>query len=75
MENPEADSKKGIPSNSGVFLCNASKLQVTVQEKHFRLERDEEAFIESLRENMGNHYKMNQFLSNKTGGNSRSDEN
>ena len=75
MENPEADYKKGIPSNCGTFLQNSNTVHITVQEKHYRLERDEEAFIQSLRDNMANHQQMTQFLNNKTGGNSRSEEN
>ena len=54
MENPEADSQKGRPSNSALFLFNDTKLDICIKENHYRLERDEEAFIKSLRENMGN---------------------
>jgi hypothetical protein len=75
MENPEADSKKGAATNSCVFMLNNTEVDVKVQEKHYRLERDEEAFIESLRENMGSHEQMTQFLNNKAGDISRSNEN
>ena len=55
MESPEADSKKGIKRNTALFLLNSDTLDVKVQEKHYRMERDEEAFIKKLRENMNNH--------------------
>jgi len=45
MESPEADSKKGLKKNSAVFLLNNQEIEVTIQEKHFRLDRDEESFI------------------------------
>jgi len=67
MENPEADSQKGRPSNSAIFLLNNTELDVCIKENHYRLERDEEAFIKSLRNNMGNQAKMTQFLNTKTG--------
>jgi len=52
MESPENDSQKGIKRNSALFLLNSTTLEVTVQEKHFRLEKDEEAFIKQIREKM-----------------------
>tara|TARA_B110000285_G_C14924789_1_gene514441 strand:- start:270 stop:491 length:222 start_codon:yes stop_codon:yes gene_type:complete len=58
MENPEADSKKGRPNNSAVFLLNNTLLNVCIKENHYRLERDEEAFLKSLRENMGSKAQM-----------------
>ena len=54
MESPEADSKKGLKRNAGVFLLNSHDIKVEIKERHFRLERDEEAFIEELRKNMNN---------------------
>ena len=68
MENPEADSKKGRPSNSALFLMNETKLDICIKENHYRLERDEEAFIKSLRANMGNQAKMNQYINTKGDG-------
>ena len=66
MENPEADSEKGRKTNSALFLLNNTLLDICIKENHFRLERDEEAFIKSLRENMNNQQQMTQFL-NKGG--------
>lgn len=67
MENPEADSQKGRPTNSAIFLLNNTQLDICIKENHYRLERDEEAFIKSLRDNMGTQAKMTQFLNTKTG--------
>jgi len=52
MESPEADSNKGIKRNQALFLWNDSKLDINIQEKHFRLEKDEEAFIKQIRDKM-----------------------
>ena len=68
MESPEADSEKGRPSNSAIFLLNNTLLDVCIKENHYRLERDEDAFLKSLRENMGSNAKMTQFLNTKAGG-------
>ena len=54
MENPEADSKKGRLINSALFLLNDTNLEICIKENHYRLERDEDAFIKSLRSSMGN---------------------
>jgi len=50
MESPEADSMKGLPRNSAIFLYNDSSnlLSMSVHERHFKLERDEEAFLKQL---------------------------
>ena len=58
MENPEADSEKGRKTNSALFLLNNTLLDIEIRENHFRLERDEEAFIKSLRDNMNNQQQM-----------------
>ena len=46
MESPEADSKKGVKRNTALFLLNNPKeMSIRVQERHYKIERDEEAFI------------------------------
>lgn len=50
MEDPEADSKKGQPRNSAVFLLNDKKVTIMISEKQFRLEFDEEAMLATLRD-------------------------
>ena len=50
METPELNSKKGQKANSAIFLLNDTNLDIVVEEKHFNLERDEEAFIKAMQE-------------------------
>lgn len=45
MEHPEADSPKGRPRNSAVFLLNDRMVTIVIQEKQFRLEYDEEEMM------------------------------
>lgn len=68
MENPEADSKKGLTTNSALFFLNNTNVDISIKEHHYRLERDEEEFLKSLRDNMTSHAQMTQFLNNKAGG-------
>jgi len=68
MENTEEEYKKGINKNTALFLLNDNVVQIQIQENHYRLERDEEAFIKQLRDNMSNQATMQQFLNQKAGG-------
>lgn len=68
IENPEADSEKGRPTNSCIFLLNSESLDITIFERQYRIERDEQAFIEMMQKNMGSQAQMEQFLNNRAGG-------
>jgi hypothetical protein len=68
MESPEADSKKGIKRNSALFLLNSDVLNISVQEKHFKMERDEEALIKQLRSKMNSQNELDTMLNSKQGG-------
>lgn len=52
MENPEADSKKGRPRNSALFLLNDKKVTLSIVEKQFRLEFDENAMLATMRDGL-----------------------
>lgn len=57
-----------MAANAAVFMLNSSSLQVRVQERHFKLEQDEEAFMREMQANMGDQARMEQFLNQKAGG-------
>lgn len=54
MENPSADSQKGRDSNSAIFLLNNNQIDISIEEKQYKMQQDEEAFIKKLKENMPN---------------------
>lgn len=72
MESPEADSEKGISRNTAVFLLNGIELEIEIRERHFRLEKDEEAFLKQIRKHMNDQNQLQQLLDNKQGGASES---
>ena len=68
IENPEADSEKGRPSNSAIFFLNDESVMVTIIETQYRIERDEAAFMKQLQNNMASQAEMEAFLNAKAGG-------
>ena len=68
IENPEADSEKGAATNSALFLNNDTSLYVKIYETQYRIERDEEAFMKQMRNNMASQAEMEAFLAAKAGG-------
>ena len=67
VENPEADSEKGRPTNSCIFFMNYDRVLITITEEQYRVERDEEAFMKQLQA-AGSHAQYEQFLNAKAGG-------
>lgn len=52
MESPEADSKKGRPRNSALFFLNDKNVSISIVEKQFRLEFDEDAMLATMRDGL-----------------------
>lgn len=75
MESPEANSEKGIKRNTALFLLNNIELEIDIRERHYKIEKDEEAFILQIRKNMNDQNQLQQMLDNKQGGATESLEN
>ena len=62
IENPKGPDRKN-PVNNFFFFKNGDNLKVTLEERIFKLERDEAAFLESIRQiNTKQATSINQFL-------------
>ena len=49
LENPRGNDKK-YPANSFYMVKNSEKIKIIIEEKVYKLERDENAFLQSIKE-------------------------
>eukprot|EP00347_Sterkiella_histriomuscorum_P014269 403361529 len=68
IENPSGQNRKN-PDNNFLFYKNSNDIKVTLEERIYKLERDDAAFLQSIRQiNTKQATSINKFLMDKTGG-------